>query len=253
MTTETDPAEQRGKIIKNLVKRLTAGSPLYTEDDFHEKLRELPFTWDEFERMQAEAVAIYDQEEQAEKDRQLAELREHMDATIDDMIQELVDNDPSNIVREHWLDAMESNLRAILSEKALAKVNAELARHKQGPLTYRDLAWIGVIHRNSVLTNGLEEEKYRHTSPVSRFHDQATRTGYRDKAFDSRQIRYALTLLVKATFTSCTAAEVYKGKNHPDNRAARWELSEDRIWTDIFDVTPFPHLSIKDEESSSKN
>lgn len=144
--------------------------------------------------------------------------------------QKLKENDRS-IVTTAKLTAAADRLKAALTKEELEGFNKNI-RLKSGGLTYDDLAFVGLIHFESVTYNGQDDPDFRNTSPFWRIQEASVEFGYRKRPFDERQVRWALDILASLDITE----EVRKAKRIPGQKgiAGVWSLTTHPYWTDVF-------------------
>ncbi len=145
---------------------------------------------------------------------------------------QLKERDSTLCIPAWQLEKFEAVLREWLPEDVLADFNQQLSQKSTG-ITYTDIAFVAIVHRVSVTTNGGQETFFKGTSPFKRMVKASMDILHRKQPLDHRQIRYAITILEDLGFTTMISKPtVYqKGKR---NTAAVYEISTKEMW-----VAPF--------------
>jgi hypothetical protein len=120
------------------------------------------------------------------------------------------------------LDRLESILIDQIPQSILDEGNDNL-RLKSSPVSFRDIAFVALVHRDSVLNNGKAENRFRNTSPYARITKASTALGYREKPLDNRQVAYCLTLLTALGFTTPIEAAI-RGGPIKERRGGKYEI-----------------------------
>jgi hypothetical protein len=148
-------------------------------------------------------------------------------AGLEALRQELAEGGGENFIDTDLIDRFTGLVEGKVPAPHLDAFNADLKKAKGGTLTHADIAFIGCVHRRSILEN-------RGESPFKRIKESVVKFGFRDRPFDDRQVRYALMILSHAGFTKQVAESVYNHKDKSKSRAGVWELIDDPYWTDAF-------------------
>lgn len=207
-----------------------------TEQDYNARIaaKGKPNEWPKFRDRQTAAQVIVDQRRAAVAAAK-AEAKAAMKAKLAAARQQFVANDRSGFVTEPLLDRMTAAIRELFDNDDLMEWNVDL-RKKTGAITHRDIAFIGIVHRQSVTDNGTKDARLAGTSPFKRCAEASTKFGYRDAAFCNRQIRAALTILETLGFTQQIeqAKHSYHRASGEVNTAGKYTISTAPEWASIF-------------------
>lgn len=140
----------------------------------------------------------------------------------------------SHTLTDSMLANAVEQLEDLIPPTELEAYNDDLTAAKSGPLQYRDLAFIAILHYWSVTENGTKHEQFKGTSPFDRFKEGTTGFKFRDGPYDHRQIRYALTILEALSLTKEVEKAVHNYKDKSKNRAAVWTILDDPFWNEVF-------------------
>lgn len=187
-----------------------------------------------YKEIQAEVIAERRQKEIADR---RAKLKAEMATALATQRAELKEADHSIVIPAETLDRLEELFRDVVPAEHLDGLNADLRERNSGPISYRDMAVVAFVHRDSVMFNGTRRkpnEAYRGTSPYKRFREVAAEIKLRPAAFDNRQIQTILDTLQRMGFTAKVAEAIHDTANPRNSRAAVWTISEDPLWVDLF-------------------
>jgi hypothetical protein len=203
-------------IEANLAKHLKSINGKDATDQAREIIRLAQSEREEIERQQREAEAAKRREERKAKH---ARTRK-----------KLIENDNTAMITDTLLNRLETRLREEMPEDELEQYNVAL-RAKSGSLTYRDIAAIAIIHRESVRHNANGQ------CPFSRYTRMSAKCEKIGHTFDNRQVRYALDILSVLDFTAQVAPHAQghfdKDGKYQKGTAGAWTLIPG-VWDDVF-------------------
>ena len=223
-------AKRRAEAIEDSAKQVSAGASMKScRDHWTQRIAD-PHRLEIFMKEIAQRVEeITEANRVANEQARQKALGDQLLAAVEEFGDEADKRDQFGTKR---VTAAAEALARYITPQIMDAANAQLRRQSVGEITVQDIAFIGLVHWDSVTADKAPE--IRRTSPAARIQRAAVKFGYRPTPFHLSQIAMARKLLSTLGITRQTESAIHYHGGDQRNRAAIWTVTDNKEWYSVF-------------------